>query len=135
MSPCKNKRGYLRVNLVPPEGSSYRTFRVHRLVLEAFIGQCPNGMEGRHLNGIKTDCNLSNLAWGTPEQNRQDNRDLDVYARGSKHSQAKLTECDIRIIRKRYAEGVFLRILSDEYKVSIQNIHAIVQKRSWKHVD
>lgn len=31
------------------------TKRVNRLVLETFIGPCPDGMECRHLNGIRTD--------------------------------------------------------------------------------
>src|SRR5262249_4354731 len=45
---------------------------VHRLVLEAFVGPCPPGMEARHVNGIKTDNRLVNLQWGTHRQNMRD---------------------------------------------------------------
>lgn len=65
-------KGYLRVNLVPPGGGTYKTFRVHRLVCEAFKGPCPEGMECRHLNGINTDNRAENLEWGTHGENMQD---------------------------------------------------------------
>jgi len=45
---------------------------VHRLVLEAFIGPCPDGLVCRHLDGNAANNNLDNLAWGTPEENMQD---------------------------------------------------------------
>ena len=47
-------------------------FYVHRLVLEAFAGPCPAGLESRHLNGIKTDNRRSNLVWGTSAENSAD---------------------------------------------------------------
>src|SRR5262245_55877689 len=79
MKPGKHQKGYIYVNLVPPEGGSYKSFRVHRLVMEAFVGPRPEGMECRHFNGDKTDCRLANVTWGTPEENREDNRRLGVY--------------------------------------------------------
>ena len=45
---------------------------VHRLVLEAFVGPCPEGMECRHLEGDTANNALSNLAWGTPQENAAD---------------------------------------------------------------
>lgn len=136
MKLSAGSRGYLRVNLTPATGGKYRTFRVHRLVLEVFVGPCPEGMECRHLNGIKTDCRLSNLAWGTPEENYQDNRNMKVYQHGERHTQSKLTEASVRAIRVRYAAGgVFLRELAEEYGVELTTVHAIVHRRSWKHLD
>lgn len=127
-------RGYLRVNLTSQVGR-VQMFRVHRLVLLAFVGPCPDGMEARHLNGIKTDNRADNLAWGTPEQNRQDNRDLGVYERGEGHTQVKLTETQVREIRHRHAAGgVLLRELAEEFGVTPTNINAILSRRSWKHV-
>ena len=45
-------------------GRGYPIKRVHHLVLEAFVGARPEGMEARHLNGDRSDNRLSNLAWG-----------------------------------------------------------------------
>lgn len=49
--------------------------RVHRAVLEAFIGPCPEGMEGRHwpdLNPLNN--HLSNLCWDHPTKRGDPNR-------------------------------------------------------------
>lgn len=131
-----HRKGYLYVNLTPPEGGSYKTFRIHRLVLEAFVGPCPDGLECRHLNGIKSDCRLTNLKWGTPEENRKDNYRLNAYRIGENNQVAKLTNENVQDIRNRYTRGnVFMKELADEYGVSISNIHAIVHRRSWQHLD
>lgn len=42
---------------------------VHRLVLEAFVGPCPEGMEACHNNGDRSDNRLENLRWDTHENN------------------------------------------------------------------
>ena len=45
---------------------------IHRLVLDAFIGNCPEGMECRHLDGNPENNVLSNLVWGTHGENQAD---------------------------------------------------------------
>lgn len=81
-------KGYQGVNLLK-EGKQKRHL-IHRLVLEAFVGPCPEGMECRHLNGDPTDNRLENLCWGTPRENADDRirhgtnsgRDLIACTRG-----------------------------------------------------
>lgn len=46
--------------------------RVHRLVLEAFVGAAPEGTETLHGNGIRHDNRLANLRWGTWAENYAD---------------------------------------------------------------
>jgi len=48
--------------------------RVSRLVLETFIGECPKGMECRHLDGNSQNNNLNNLKWGTREEQIADQK-------------------------------------------------------------
>ena len=62
--------GYLRVNL--SKGGKQRQHLVHRLVLTAFVGPCPDGMETRHLNGDPSDNRIENLVWGTAKENAAD---------------------------------------------------------------
>lgn len=64
--------GYPVVNLL--SNSDRKTFKVHRLVLEVFSGECPEGMEARHLNGDNADNRLVNLKWGTHSENINDKR-------------------------------------------------------------
>lgn len=42
-----------------------RPVYVHRLVLEAFVGPCPDGMEACHNNGVQDDNRVENLRWDT----------------------------------------------------------------------
>ena len=71
LTPATDNRGYLQVRLTWP-GSRQRTLRVHQIVALAFIGERPEGLETRHLDGDKLNNQLSNLAYGTPSENRAD---------------------------------------------------------------
>lgn len=65
-----NTSRYPRVALSAPSGR--KMAYVHHLVLGAFVGPRPEGMETRHLNGVRTDCRLVNLAYGTQAENMAD---------------------------------------------------------------
>ena len=49
-----------------------RTVRVHRLVLEAFVGPCPAGHEACHWDDVPSNNKVSNLRWGTRKENKAD---------------------------------------------------------------
>jgi len=70
ISLTPNGAGYPRVNLHRNRKREEKL--VHWLVLEAFVGPCPDGEEGLHGNDIKTDNRLSNLRWGTRSDNVKD---------------------------------------------------------------
>jgi hypothetical protein len=46
--------------------------RVHRLVLEAFVGPCPEGMEACHFDDDSSNNRLDNLRWDTSLANKVD---------------------------------------------------------------
>lgn len=62
--------------------------QVHRLVLEAFIGPAPDGMECLHLDGDPTNNRLDNLRWGTRSENLRD------AVRHGTHVMASRTHCN-----------------------------------------
>jgi hypothetical protein len=63
--------GYLRVNLVR-DGKHYSR-PAHCLVLEAFVGPCPLGMEACHFPDTERSNNrLDNLRWDTRSENMRD---------------------------------------------------------------
>lgn len=64
------KNNYLTVNL--QLNGKTRCEKIHRLVLESFVGPCPLGNECRHLNGNPMDNRLDNLKWGTRSENQLD---------------------------------------------------------------
>lgn len=72
LKPTAHPSGYLMVDL--RIGGKRWPRRVHRLVLEAFVGPRPDGFEGCHGNGVQTDNRLVNLRWDTAEANRDDAR-------------------------------------------------------------
>lgn len=65
-----NATGHLRVRLQHLFRSE--AFGVHRLVLLAFVGPCPPGMQALHENDVPDDNRLVNLRWGTPQENVAD---------------------------------------------------------------
>lgn len=78
--------GYHTVELTNSDGRR-RTQRVHRLVTRAFLGPRPVDREVRHLDGVKTNNALTNLAYGTRSENERDK-----VAHGTHHSTRK-THC------------------------------------------
>lgn len=68
------------------EGTANQMY-VHRLVLEAFVGPCPEGMEGLHWDDDQKNNHLSNLRWGTRSDNISDMK------RNGRHFQLKKTHC------------------------------------------
>lgn len=56
--------------------------RVNRLVLESFVGPCPEGYQSSHENGVRSDNRLSNLSWKTPLENMADKQRHGTQCRG-----------------------------------------------------
>lgn len=67
LKPGKNSDGYLQVVITNSEGA--RTYKVHRLVGEAFIPNPDNLPEINHRDEDKTNCCVWNLEWCTREYN------------------------------------------------------------------
>lgn len=60
---------------------------VHRMVLEAFVGACPAGMEACHRDGEPSNNCVGNLYWGTRSENMHD------LVRHGGHPSASKTTC------------------------------------------
>lgn len=108
--------------------------RVHRLVLLAFAGPCPDGMEACHGNDVKTDCRLENLRWDTCSSNKRDALRNGRMPTGSSRPNSKFTEEQIVQIRKLRRSGCQLKTIASKFNVSISNISNISRGLTWKHV-
>lgn len=116
-----------------------RNRKIHRLVLETYVGPCPNGMECRHLNGNPVDNRLENLCWGTKSENQMDSLKHGTaqgpHNKGEKNGQAKLTENQVRLIFNAYYDGVHTQQeLADYFGVTQSLVSLITKKEKWGHV-
>ena len=76
LSDRPTKKGYVKVGL--RKDGRYAVIEAHALILRAFIGPCPPGMEACHENGVKWENRLENLRWDTHANNQRDNARLGV---------------------------------------------------------
>lgn len=134
-----NKDGYQAVGLKRHNGKR-RIKRIHRLLLETFVGPCPEGMECRHLNGNRQDNRLCNLKWGTRSENVMDAVKHGTYntrakAKGEKHGMAKLTKRGIRMIVYTHRTKLFTQQeIANVYNITQTNVSSIINKRIWRHI-
>lgn len=114
------------------------TLQVHRVVLEAFVGPCPEGMECCHGDGNHKNNHLNNLRWDTHSENNLDKREHGTDNRGAQHPLAKLTDDDVREIRRRYVRRSYhdtnMRELCAEYGISQAQLSRIVRRKLWSHL-
>lgn len=120
---------YLMVTL--SKGGVKSTLTIHSLVLAAFVGPCPEGQEGRHLNCQPHDNRLANLCYGTRAVNREDSRREGTLAVGERIAQHKLTVAEVLEIR--VAKGRHEDIAA-VYGVSRAQISRIKRLENWQHV-
>jgi hypothetical protein len=115
-----------------------RVALVHHLVLEAFVGPCPAGQECRHLDDNRQHNALVNLEWGTRRENMADRRRNGLRKRGARgevNPAAKLTENDVRLIRRLRATGLSFEKIGKRMGVSWQAIRDAVTGRTWGWLD
>lgn len=96
LKPLKTNGGYFRVALCRDNKKKYCS--IHRLVMYAFTGKIPRGMEVNHSHGIKSDNRLSELELCTKSEN-----ELHAHRIGLKHAPNRRAVC------KKTKEGEFLR--------------------------
>lgn len=102
--------GYLKISLASRDGQVTR--KIHRLVAEAFLGPCPDGMQVNHKDGDKHNNVICNLEYVTPKQNVQH-----ALISGLRWKHLKLTDADVQTIRTRLESETPTEI-AKEYGVS-----------------
>lgn len=132
LKPLENTQGYLMVMLYNKDFR--KRCYIHRFVLIAFRGLPSFNEETRHLDGTKTNNQLSNLKWGTKKENWKDRKRYGNNLQGEKNGKSKLKVCDVLTTRKKYNKGVKRRVLSERFKVSTHQISLIIHCKSWKHI-
>jgi hypothetical protein len=128
--------GYRFVGL--SKDNKVKAHSVHQLVMSAFVGPRPDGMEVNHKNGIKADNRLENLEYVTRSANiRHAMKNLPrrhTSLRGGLVPNAKLNEHKVREILERIAAGEQKASIARSYGVVPQVISTIASGKWWKWV-
>lgn len=108
-------------------------FKIHRLVLEAFAGPCPEGFQGCHNNGQKDDNRIENLRWDTPKANQYDRRAHGTHREGENHPSRKLSASDVRFIFD-LAQVVPYPDVAEVFGVCRATVSHICNGRIWRNL-
>lgn len=126
-------KGYHVISLCGENGIKHiRT--VHALVLEVFVGPCPDGLQCRRLDGNPANNHVLNLKWGTSIENANDKTLHGTASQGERCNKAKLTNEDVVKIRERRANGESLKAIAQDFSINIATISRIALRQSWKHI-
>ena len=127
---CAYSDGRVQVNL--SKNKKRISKRVHRIVLEAFVGPCPEGMEACHFPDRDTRNNrLDNLRWDTKASNHRDRVVHGTDNTGEKNGSAKLTWEKVAKIRAERASTTY-RVLAEKYNVSLSAIQQVCERKTWR---
>ena len=130
------KKPHLNVRLNRPQiclskFDKVTTIYPHKLVMEAFVGKRPEGMECCHADGNPWNNELSNLRWDSRTNNSQDKFKHGTQKMGEKHPMSKLTVEKVLAIRQ---DSRLHRIIAVEYGVCQPTISQIKSRKYWVHV-
>jgi DNA invertase Pin-like site-specific DNA recombinase len=88
----------------------------------------------RHLDGDPTNNRAENLAWGTPQDNADDTVMHGRSTRGGRNPMAKLTEDDVREIRRLRHSGMMLHEIGTQFGIADSTVCRIAKGVEWGHV-
>ncbi len=126
----KNENGYGKIKV------NDRLILTHRFSYEILVGPIPDGLDLCHTCDNPPCLNPTHLFPGTRQQNMDDAVSKGRIAHGERHGNSKLTEDDIREIRKRHAVGdVSFVSLGKQFAISGPATYKIVKRIHWPHVD
>lgn len=144
-----NQNGYHCIGLY--KNKKRKDFLIHRLVLRAFIGQCPKKMESCHNDGNPGNNFIKNLRYDTRSNNALDRTKHGRATNpiwflgncGNKSPVSKLNEKQVIEIKKllgstlknKHIQASTLKEIAKQYRVSITTISNIKNRRIWRHIN
>jgi len=135
-----NNNGYPRLSLVRDGISHWRT--VHSIIAATFLAPPPRDTGPQatdygvnHKDGDKTNNHAHNLEYVTNAANLKHARATGLLSVvGTKNGRAKITENEVREIRRLYAAGARQVDLADAFGIDQTQVSRVVRGESWPHV-
>ena len=125
----RNPQGYGRGG-----GSGNGHFYAHRRAWELTNGPIPDGNVVCHRCDNPACCNPAHLFVGPQSANMVDAKTKDRFAIGGRHGMARLTDADVKCIKRKMASGVLQRIIAEEYGIGRTTVSSIARGQTWTHV-
>lgn len=134
LKPSPDSSGYLQITFhIDNERKACRG--LHRLLAEHFIPNPENKPQVNHIDGDKTNNDISNLEWVTREENDKHAVEHHLKCHGEDHKDAKLTEKDVLDMRAAHALGWFSYAeIARAYNVDPKTAGNAIKGISWSHV-
>lgn len=132
LKPAKDNSGYLRVAF--KHNGKLTTFKVHRIVAEAFLGK--STLEIDHIDGNKLNNSIENLEWVTRSENvkRAFKIGLSKPLKGSANPCAKIDEIKALTIKTYLSSGIGPIEISKIMGISKHIVKDISRNKTWKHL-
>jgi len=125
------KDGRLKIDLY--KHNIFKTYLVHRLILETFVSPCPEGMECCHRDDNPSNNRLDNLYWGTRKDNETDKKRNGKTLKGLKNPNNKLSEQNVKEIKILIQENkLSQQKIADMFGVTQTLISRIKLNKIWK---
>ena len=128
LKPSRSPAGYSQVILYK-DRIKHQKF-IHRIMLETFVGPCPEGMECCHNDGDRSNDKLENLRWDTRRNNT-----LDSVRHGTFIGNSKLNKSQVREIRQLLeTRTLSQRKIAKIFGVTQPTIGYINQRKIWRYL-
>lgn len=134
LTACVDTKGYPRFCI--SVSGRHRYPGAHQLVLEAFVGPCPEGMESCHNDGDSRNCRLDNLRWDTHSNNTLDKATHGTFRdiRGELNPSAKLKLDQVIEIKLLIAKGLGNTKIASRFGLTHHKVSEIRRGVNWAWV-
>lgn len=125
-----NSAGYGRIT-----DDSGKLMFAHRMSYRLHRGVDPAGMYVCHRCDNPPCVNPDHLFLGTNRDNMADMVSKGRQMRGVRYGRARLTEADVREIRRLCGLGVVQRRIAEAFRIAPSVVTLIKQRKAWAHVE
>lgn len=134
LKPCLNQTGYYAISL--SDGIKKSSYLLHRLIALTYIPKVDGKDFINHIDGVKTNNKISNLEWCTRSENvlHAEAHGLMRHPKGEDSGTSKVTEEQVREIRRRFSEGEFCYKIAEDFPLGKSAVNYIANGTTWKHL-
>jgi hypothetical protein len=131
-----NNHGYGKVAIGGGSRATKITVAAHRVAYELTHGPIAAGLYVCHRCDNRLCCNPAHLFLGTHADNMADMRAKGRHGcvRGERHYRAKISSGDVRLVRRRFADGESRKAIARVTGISHHTVCRILNGHSWSSV-